>query len=200
VPLSSIQKGAIGQFAFLATAIVTGKGQLEVYTPAIDNEGRDAEVRRHLRPTPGIGIQVKVAFRSLKLRHSDYLEMWFPIREKRVQNDPRLWYFFAVFDHKELRLRNPGFLIRSDVFHKMARRNTTKGHVNYSFIASLEPDSRDRWRRFRVLLSDLGPRLLEIVDGIQLTAEARSAPLPTHAIVLGRKGRRTRVGRRIRAA
>jgi hypothetical protein len=44
--LSLVQKGAIGQFAFLATALVTGKGMVEVYTPAVDNEGRDAEIRK----------------------------------------------------------------------------------------------------------------------------------------------------------
>ena len=34
MPLSSVQKGAIGQFAFLATAMITGNGQVEAYTPA----------------------------------------------------------------------------------------------------------------------------------------------------------------------
>jgi hypothetical protein len=62
MPLSSVQKGAIGQFAFLATAMITGNGQTEAYTPAADNEGRDAKIRRHLKSSPGIGIQIKVTF------------------------------------------------------------------------------------------------------------------------------------------
>jgi hypothetical protein len=46
VPLTFTQKGAIGQFAFLATALATGKGQVEAYAPVADNEERDAEIRR----------------------------------------------------------------------------------------------------------------------------------------------------------
>src|SRR5256885_16357475 len=63
--LSSVQKGAIGQYAFLAAALVTGNGLLEIYIPSADNEGRDAEIRKHLKRTPGIGIQIKVAFATV---------------------------------------------------------------------------------------------------------------------------------------
>src|SRR2546428_11351076 len=105
MPLSAIQKGAIGQFAFLATALVTGRGQVEVYTPAADNEGRDAEVRRHLKRAASVGIQIKVAF-GLSINATGgrrtYLTLRFAIPEKRVRNDPRLWYFLAVYDPRQL--------------------------------------------------------------------------------------------------
>jgi hypothetical protein len=81
--LSAIQKGAIGQFSFLATALVTGKGHVEVYTPAIDNEGRDAEIRRHLKPSPSIGIQVKVAFGTVTLGRTRYLDIRFGLLKKK---------------------------------------------------------------------------------------------------------------------
>src|ERR1700693_971667 len=99
MPLSAIQKGAIAQFAFLAAALATGRGQLEVYTPAADNEGRDGEVRRQLKRPPGIGIQVKAAFaksRVYKGGGQTYLKLRFAVPEKRVANDPRFWYFLAV--------------------------------------------------------------------------------------------------------
>src|SRR5207248_11082601 len=105
MPLSAIQKGAVGQFAFLATALVTGRGQVEVYTPAADNEGRDAEVRRHLRRLAGIGIQVKIAFsRSKTGGRRNYLAVTFSIKKTRIRNDPRLWYFIGLYDERELRL------------------------------------------------------------------------------------------------
>src|ERR1700731_597489 len=94
MPLSATQKGVIGQFAFLETALVTGRGQIEVYTPAADNEGRDAEVRRHLRRTAGIGIQVKVAFGMRKVDRrgrKTYMSVRFSIPAKRLSSDPRLW-------------------------------------------------------------------------------------------------------------
>ena len=125
MPLSNVQKGAIGQFAFLAAALATGNGQVEVYTPAADNEGRDAEVRRHLKRAPAVGIQIKVAFMILRhdLRHKQYyLEIRFDLPEKRVQSDPRLWYFLAFYDRGQLQFLDPVFLVPSHIFHRLARR------------------------------------------------------------------------------
>jgi hypothetical protein len=186
MPLSPIQKGAIGQFAFLATALVTGKGQVEIYTPAIDNEGRDAEIRRHLKGSPGVGIQVKVAFRSVTLRRTKYLDIRFGLPETKVQNDPRLWYFFAIFDSRQLRLGDPSFLIRSDVFHTMARRPSSRGLMRFSMMASLAPSSHDRWSPFRVAPNDLGKRLLEIVDEMGRTALRVPARVPLDGVWLSR--------------
>src|SRR2546428_656038 len=129
MPLSSVQKGAIGQYAFLSTAMATGNGQVEAYTPAADNEGRDAEIRRHLKSTAGIGIQVKVTFFTVSegRAHGPYLTIRFAIAKKHVQADSRLWYFFAYYDLKELRLYDPVFLIPSHVFQRMGRRSVVDG-------------------------------------------------------------------------
>jgi hypothetical protein len=203
MPLSTIQKGAIGQFAFLATALVTGRGQVEVYTPAADNEGRDAEVRRHLKRAAEIGIQIKVAFGLnyvAKSRRRTYLALRFSIPEKRVRNDSRLWYFLAVYDPHQLRLLDPAFLIPSAVMHRMARHGRGKRGIQFQVMANLIPASHDKWSPYRVALSDLGKRLLEIVDDAGLTAKSDSTPLPAGAIVLGRASARRKSARRLRAA
>src|SRR2546425_8511252 len=124
VPLSTSQKGAIGQFAFLATALATGKGQVEVYSPVADNEGRDAEVRRHLNRALAICVQVKVTFATVTSGtggRAPYLGHRFSIAANRVQDDPRLWYFFAYYDAIQLRLYDPVFLVPAHVFHAMGR-------------------------------------------------------------------------------
>lgn len=203
MPLSAIQKGAIGQFAFLATALVTGRGQVEVYTPAADNEGRDAEVRRHLKRAPGIGIQVKVAFgisRVVKGGRRTYLSLRFVVPEKRLSNDPRFWYFLAVYDPRQLRFHDPAFLVPSAVIHRLARYGNTRRGIRFAVEANLIPGSHDQWSPYRLALSDLGKRLLELIDDASLTAEAGSLPLPAGAIVLGRAARRRRSTRDRRAA
>jgi hypothetical protein len=189
MPLSSVQKGAIGQFAFLATAMITGNGQVEAYTPAADNEGRDAEIRRHLKSSPGIGIQVKVTFFAIKegRARGPYLTIRFAVAKKHLHADARLWYFLAFYDPKELRLQGPVFLIPSTVFHRMAGRGVSKGQVWFSMTASLAPTSRDRWSPFRVAPKDLGRRLLEIVDKTGLMAVSSALPhLPTDSVLVGR--------------
>lgn len=187
MPLSKVQKGAIGQFAFLATAIATGNGQLEVYSPAVDNEGRDAEIRRHLKRASALGIQVKVAFYTFKETHrAKYLDIRFDTLESRVQNDPRLWYFFAYYDVHELRFHDPVFLIPSHVFHKLGRTGKRAGRISFSFQANLGPKSRDRWTPYRVAPIELGKRLLQIIDQAPLTAKSGSIVLPSNAVLLGR--------------
>jgi hypothetical protein len=188
MPLSSVQKGAIGQFAFLATAMITGNGQVEAYTPAADNEGRDAEIRRHLKSSPGIGIQVKVTFFAIPegRARGPYLTIRFDIAKKHLEADRRLWYFFAFYDPKEMRFRGPVFLIPSAVFHRMGRYGVSKGKVWFSMTASLAPTSHDRWSPFRVAPKDLGKRLLEIVDKTGLMASSRTTQLPPDSVLVGR--------------
>jgi hypothetical protein len=189
MPLSTSQKGAVGQFAFLATAIATARGELEVYSPAADNEGRDAEVRRHLKPAPAVGIQEKVSFETF---HSGtrsramYIGSRFSIVEERLQTDPRLWYFFARWDSKELRLHDPCFLVPARIFHVMGRTGKRNGRIYFLMMASLSPNSHDRWSPFRVAPKDLGPRLLEIVDKRGLMANRLLPHLPGGAMLLGR--------------
>lgn len=188
MPLSSVQKGAIGQFAFLAAAMVTGNGQVEVYTPAADNEGRDAEIRRHLKSSPGIGIQVKVSFITIREGHArgPYLTIRFELALAHLHADPRLWYFFGYYDRKELRFKGPVFLIPAAVVHRMARRRLSGGKVSFSVTASLAPTSHDRWSPFRLASKDLGKRLLEIVDKTGLMAISVMSNLPEDSVLVGR--------------
>jgi hypothetical protein len=200
MPLSTVHKGAIGQFAFLAAAPATGKWQVEAYAPAADNEGRDAEIRRHLKPVPGIGIQVKVTFFTTDHHAAKFLDLRFALLENRVQNDPRLWYFFAYYDVRELRLHDPAFLVPSHVFHKMGRTGKRKGRIFFSMWAGLAPQSGDRWSPYRVAPIDVGKRLLEIIDEAPLTASSRALKLPPASVWLGRPRRPMANTRRDRAA
>jgi len=192
MPLSAIQKGAIGQFAFLETALVTGRGQVEIYTPAADNEGRDAEVRRHLKRGAAIGIQIKVAFgvrRVVKGGRPTYLSLRFAIPEKRVRNDPSLWYFLAVYDPDQLQFVEPVFLVQAAILHRKARSGKSRRGIRFAIEANLIPRSQDQWSPYRVVLKDLGKRLLEIIDDVSLTTEVGTIPLPEGAIVIGRARR-----------
>ncbi len=187
--LSNVQKGAIGQFTFLSTALATGGGEVEAYVPVADNERRDAEIRHHLKSTPGITVQVKVAFApsARKRSRSKYLKIDFNIREDRLESDARFIYFFALYEPPELRFADPCFLIPSEIFHKLGREGrAANGLLWFSMLASLDSNSRDKWSRFRVSPKDLGRRLLEVIDEAPLTASRRAAKLPPDAILLVR--------------
>lgn len=61
MPPSAVRKGDIGQFAWLATALATGKARSMCMPLLLIRRTATAEIRRHLKPAPGISIQVKVA-------------------------------------------------------------------------------------------------------------------------------------------
>jgi hypothetical protein len=203
MPLSPVQKGAIGQFAFLSTALATGGGEVEAYAPVADNERRDAEIRRHLRSTPGVTVQVKVAFRSTSYgrSRSKYLSIVFNVRDSRLVRDARFFYFFALYDLSELRLHDPCFLIPSDTFHKIGLDGRPRNGVHwFSLRASLDPHSRDKWSGFRVAPSELGSCLLKVVDETSLTVARRPLKSPPDAVWIGRSHRPSANRRRSRAA
>ena len=202
MPLSNTQKGAIGQFAFLVTALATGKGQLEVYIPAADNEGRDADVRRHLKSLSAIGIQIKIAFELQRSGHGrkTYLLVRFQLAPHRIQNDPRLWYFFAVFDPSQLRFHDQVILIPARVLYKVAVKGKRGRYINFQVHANLWPGSNDLFTPYRFAVKELGPRLLKIIDEDGLTASLGSLPLAADTVVVGRRGRVARRPRRLRAA
>src|SRR5437667_147987 len=179
----------------------TGKGELEVYSPAADNEGRDAEVRRHLKPALSMGSQEKVTFETYNNgtgSRARYIGTRFSIAEDRIQNDPRLWYFFALWGSDEMRLHDPCFLVPAHVFHVMGRTGKRDGRIYFLMMASLSPDSHDQFSPFRVAPKDLGPRLLEIIDKTGLMATSLLPHLPVDSMLVSRAT--TRGARSLRAA
>jgi hypothetical protein len=201
MPLSRVQKGAIGQLTFVATALATSKGLVEVYIPAMDNEGRDAEIRRHLKPAPAIGIQLKTDFsKRTKGRWANYLEVRFDLPESRVQNDERLWYALAAYRFHLLGFADPVYLVPARVLHKLARRHKWEGRIRFVVSANMAPGSRDHWSPYRVAPRDLGKRLLEIIDDAPLAKIAGASKLPSDSLLIGRARRPTRSVRLKRAA
>jgi hypothetical protein len=200
MPLSSVQKGAIGQYAFLAAALATGNGELEIYIPAADNEGRDAEVRRHLQSKPAIGIQIKVAF-WLDVRKGSgmrLLRIRIYVPKHRVQKDPRLWFFIAHYELSQLGYGDPVYLISAkDLFEKFGKWTDSRGNVVVQVEANVSPESHDAFSPYRVALRDLGARLIQIIDETPYSASAAVEPLPmdglwvSRAVVKGLKGGRT---------
>jgi hypothetical protein len=154
-----------------------------------------------LKPALAIGIQEKVAFEtfhSSARSRARSISTRFSISEERVQNDPRLWYFFALWGSDELRLHDPCFLVPAQVFHVMGRTGKRDGRIHFLMLASLSPDSHDRWSPFRVAPKDLGSRLLEIVDKTGLMAASLLQHLPAEAMLVGRAIPRAKI--RLRAA
>src|SRR5207248_4988295 len=85
-----------------------------------------------------------------------------------------------------LRLHDPVFLIPAAVLHRLARRAKTKRGIRFTLDLNLIPNSHDQWSPYRVALSDVGTRLLEIIDGAVLKPTGRVPQLSHDGVWLSR--------------
>jgi hypothetical protein len=101
----------------------------------------------------------------------------FLIPKHRVKSDPLFWYFFAHLDTKLMRFSDPVFMVPSKVVHRKAIRTAIGNQWLFNFLASMEPDSHDKWAEYRVSSLKIGERVLQIVEEAQAKGLVSPEPL-----------------------
>ena len=161
--ITPIQQGLIVEHEFAKLLMMGSRGSVELARPISDDERRDYEVHVHGQYGFGLAFQVKSSMklhRSLNVRR---LNISFTARADRVVSSPYYWYFFAYLDPKSMGFGEPTFLIPSKDFHDQARQGRRGDLRWFTFQASVEEGSRDRWQPYRVGTLALGTRVLEIM-------------------------------------
>ena len=168
MPLSNVQHGVIAQNEFAKYLMMGSGGRIELAAPLTDEERRDFEIHVHGQYGSGLAVQVKSTLALPRLgARARYLRTFFVVRAGRVINHPLYWYFFAYLDPKLMRFAKPTFLVPSTDLHKQANPSRNGAFWHFSFEASMEPDSRDRWREYRVDPLELGKRVLEVIRDLK---------------------------------
>ena len=165
--LSPQQIGKVGERLFYKLLILGSRGKLEAYMPVADEEHRDFEVHIKGAYRPVLAIQVKCHTRLWFAPGTTIplLVISFRFLKGRMRTDKLFWYFFACLDVDAMCFKDPVFIIPSTEVHKHARIADRPGRkqVEFSFVARLDPRSRDEWSRYRVAASDVGERVLQIL-------------------------------------
>jgi hypothetical protein len=127
------------------------RGALEVMVPMSDDERRDLEthLKEHFRLS--LAMQVKAA-RGL-YQHG----------RKRLIDDPFFWYFFGFMDLETAAFRAPVFLVPSHVVHAEAVHEVHGNIVDFDFVASMNPLSKDRWRPYACDPAELAGRVVKFL-------------------------------------
>lgn len=123
------------------------------------------------------------------------LHVTFTVRARRVVSSAMYWYFFAHLDRRAMRFTSPCFLVPSAVVHRRCTSRSRRTTRIFAFVAAVSPDSRDYWVRYRVDASDVGRRLLQILEELQRTRAVgdpsiRLPRIPGVIVVGRRKGTR----------
>lgn len=165
--ISDVQQGVIAQNEFAKLVMMGSGGRCELAAPLTDEERRDYEIHVHGQYGSALAVQIKSALQLASLgSKSSYLRTFFIVRASRLVSDPVFWYFVAYLDPVLMRFGDPTFLIPSGKFHAHANPSKKGAFWHFNFEASMEPDSRDRWRPYRVNAVDLGKKVMTITSEI----------------------------------
>src|ERR1700682_1976669 len=124
------------------------RGVLEVMVPMTDDERRDLEthIKEHFRLS--MAIQVKASHVLYRHGPTSRLQKRFFVKRERLIEDLFFWYFFGFMDLKTAAFRAPVFLVPSHVVHAEAVHQVRGNIVDFNFVASMDPSSKDRWRPY----------------------------------------------------
>lgn len=186
--ISLVQQGIIAQNEFAKLLMMGSLGLIELAAPLTDEERRDFEVHLHGIFGSAFAVQVKSVMQLAYLsRNARYLRTRFSVRTSRLVSDPSFWYFFAFLDPKTMRFADPTFLVPSLQMHEAANPTRSGGFWNFTFEASMEPGSHDRWVPYRVNTLDLGKTAVAIMKAQGQGGVGAGALLALPSVVWVRK-------------
>jgi hypothetical protein len=156
----SIDSGRIGaavEHLVAASCILASGGALNVSTSLVDDEGVDLVFHRRGSPTT-LAVQVKSRSKDTSVVQRGQFVAY--VRPQTFSPRRGLYMLFVVVDRPTATLETV-WLVPSDEFDALAG---TTGRGLRRITASLKPDSRDQWRRFRMPLQELPGAILEALD------------------------------------
>ena len=156
-PLDNASAGRVGkavEYLVAASCILTTRGELNVSTSMVDDEGVDL-VFFARGSTATLAVQVKSRTTDSK-QLRDKARFGAVVREATFAPRDDLDMLFVVADAVEGRYKT-AWLVPSPVFAEKAhlRANGTR-----RFVASVKPDSNDKWRPYRLEREELPGALL----------------------------------------
>lgn len=169
VQFSQVSESEVGKFF-----TIRSDGRLEVAIPATDDERRDMELhlKEHFRLC--LALQIKARHVLVRRNRAELLEIRFDEKKARLIANPFFWYFFGYMDLETMQYRAPVFLIPSAVVHRDADPRPHGDMIRFTFSASMDPASKDRWRPYACDPAEAALRVvkfLEAQDRKELKAE-----------------------------
>ena len=165
--ISRVQQRLITENEFAKLGMLTSNGLIEVNPPKTDDDRRDAEVHRKGRFGCQVSMQIKSALQLfLPKKGRAKLVIYMGKMRRRPKGSRSFYYFLGHFDLATMRFQDPVFLVPSIVLHRHAMLRKTGGLWHLNFMASVQPDSKDKWARYQLKQKDLGRLLLRLLDSL----------------------------------
>ena len=149
------QIGRAGELAIELYALVTSKGEVDIYAPVVDDDHVDLVAGLQGGP-PSLGIQVKT---SPTLDRSGLVEARASYAVGHIREDPNFLYAVVLLDAVRIAAV---WLIRSPDFNRLAYRMADSGREILEFRA--RPSGNDAYSTFRIDPSQIGPAIITAIQ------------------------------------
>lgn len=146
--------GKAAEYLVAASAILATRGQLNVSTALVDDDGVDLVFHRRDH-TATLSVQVKARMSDGRLVQDEKFQANVQDATFRPRRD--LDMLFVVVDPAEGRIVM-SWLVPSGEFAELVPHPNVQGRR--VFAASMKPGTADRWRRYRLSAAELPSRVL----------------------------------------
>ncbi|MEV4490174.1 hypothetical protein AB0K04_08670 [Micromonospora coxensis] len=150
--------GKAAEHLVAAFCILATRGLLNVSTALVDDEGVDLVFHRR-DSTATLAVQVKARMSDSKRVQSESFVAF--VRSQTFAPRPSLDLLFVAVDVARGAVMK-AWLVPSDVFASTLTKPDSRGRLK--FVASMKPESNDRWRTFRLEAEELPKSILRRLD------------------------------------
>ena len=181
-PLSNVQFSRFCELEVAKILTFLSRGLLEVLVPMTDDERRDIEthLKEHFRLS--LAIQVKARHVLVRRNRAELLIIRFDEKRERLLANPFFFYVFGYMDIAAMQFRPPLFLVPSEVVHREADPRAHGDLIRFTFGASMDPASKDRWRPYACEPAEVAERVVKFLRS-QARHERRSEMLSLAPVV-----------------
>lgn len=153
--------GKAAEYLVAAVCILATRGQLNVSTSIVDDEGVDLVF--HLRDhTATLAVQVKARMLDGSVASRGRIQAF--VRQATFKPRESLDLLFILVDNEHGTI-DTAWLVPSKDFDLLKGTPTKQGRLRFS--ASASPTSRDKWSRYRLSAAELQVRIVERVRALE---------------------------------
>ena len=152
---SAGRMGKAAEYLVAASCILATRGELNVSTSLVDDEGVDLVFNRR-NGTATLAVQVKAGMSDSSLIQSGQFKA--QVRSQTFQPRSDLDLLFVAVDIERGALMMAWLVPSPDFAHIVGEPNA-KGRLRFN--ASMKPAAKDRWVKYRLSAEDLAPSVLQ---------------------------------------
>lgn len=161
--VDAARMGKAAEYLVAAFCILATRGELNVSTALVDDEGVDLVFHRR-GYTATLAVQVKARMSDSKRVQSEGFVAF--VRSQTFTPRADLDMLFVAIDTKRGTIMR-AWLVPSETYRKAVAQPNSQGR--FRFVASMKDTTKDQWRPYRLEAEELPPAILERLKELERT-------------------------------